>query len=128
MSVRQTAHRPAVYNHLPADRYEFLELSDAAGPYALAALAEHPDALELHLEMLRWGPRAARGLETDLAWLKDRARRTGKHRILGIRQETDGAPDPRWPKFTRHYGFTGQCVLQMASLELDDAAAEASPR
>jgi hypothetical protein len=27
--------------------------------------------------------------------------------------------DPRWPKFTRLFGFTGQRVLQAAELSLD---------
>jgi hypothetical protein len=94
-------------------------LADAVGAYAAAALAEHPEALELHLTVLRFGPAAVRALRADLEELKVMARAAGKRRIVGLRLESGPLADPRWPKFTRLFGFTGQQVLQAAELALD---------
>ena len=47
------------------------------------------------------------------------ARALGKSRIIGLRLEAGMQPDPRWPKFTRLFGFTGQCVYQAAELRVD---------
>ncbi len=101
-----------------APRLRFYELVDARGPYAAAALAEHQDCLELHLELLRFGPATVRALRADLEELKGLARRLGKARIVGLRTEDGHEPDPRWPKFTRLFGFTGQRVFQAAELYL----------
>ncbi|MGE4292679.1 MAG: hypothetical protein AB7E32_10770 [Desulfovibrio sp.] len=128
MSVCPLLLAPACHAHYPMSEYLHLRLFDEAGTYGYAAVAEREDCLELHLEMTRWGPQARRGLARDLEWLKARARALGKLRITGIRQEPgvpDGSlprPDPRWPKFTRLYGFSGQCVLQAAFLELEPEA------
>lgn len=100
-------------------RMRFFSLSDEAGQYAAAALAEHPDALELHLAVLRFGPATVRALRADLEELKGLARRLGKTRIVGLRVEPGPQADPRWAKFTRLFGFTGQRVLQAAELRLD---------
>lgn len=100
-------------------RLRFYELADARGPYAAAALAEHEDCLELHLEVLRFGPGTVRALRADVEELKDMARRLGKVRIVGLRTEDGQHPDPRWAKFTRLFGFTGQRVFQAAELTLD---------
>ena len=111
------APHPAQAHYDPA-RYAFYELRDEHGTYAHAAVSEHEDCLELHLEVVRWGPRSRRAMVADLEWLKDLARERGLARIVGVRQEADGQPDPLWAKFTRLYGFTGQNVLQTAWLDL----------
>jgi len=102
-----------------SERLRFYELADADGVYAAAALAEHPDSLELHLEALRFGPATVRALRADVEELKAMARALGKSRIIGLRLEAGMQPDPRWPKFTRLFGFTGQCVYQAAELRVD---------
>jgi len=100
-------------------RFCFFELWDERGTYAAAALAEHADSLELHLEVLRFGPATVRALRADMEELKALARSLGKTRIVGLRTEDGQIPDPRWPKFTRLFGFTGQRVFQAAELHLD---------
>jgi len=100
-------------------RLRFYELADKQGIYAAAALAEHADCLELHLEVLRFGPATVRALRADVEELKAMARRLGKARIVGVRTEDGQQPDPRWAKFTRLFGFTGQRVFQAAELTLD---------
>lgn len=109
---------PACHAHFPAGEYRFLRLFDETGTYGYAALAERDASLELHLEVVRWGPQACRAMRRDVAWLRRHARQCGVQRIVGIRQEPDGQPDPRWDKFTKHYGFSGQCVFQAAFLEV----------
>ena len=119
MSVRSIHERPEALADLPGHgRYTFYELFDEAGTYALAATADAGEALELHLTVTRWGPRAARALERDMDWLAARARAAGKRRIVALRQEPDGRPDPVWPRFTARFGFTGHAVFQTAGLEL----------
>jgi len=100
-------------------RLRFYSLTDEAGQYAAAALAEHPDALELHLSVLRFGPATVRALRADMEELKRMARQMGKTRIIGLRVEPGPQADPRWPKFTRLFGFTNHQVLQAAELRLD---------
>lgn len=100
-------------------RMRFYTLADETGIYAAAALAEHPDALEVHLSVLRFGPAALRALRADVEELKAMARRLGKSRIVGLRVEPGTEADQRWPKFTRLLGFTNQQVLQAAELRLD---------
>lgn len=114
----KTAH-PALGALSGWPRLRFFELSDGRGTYAAAALAEHADCLELHLEVLRFGPATVRALRADAAELKAMARRLGKQRIVGLRTEDGPAPDLRWAKFTRLFGFTGQRVFQAAELLLD---------
>lgn len=97
----------------------FFELADGGEAYAAAALAEHPDCLELHLYVLRFGPATVRALRADLEELKVLARTLGKARIIGLRTEDGPEPDPRWQKFTRLFGFTRQRVLQTAELTLE---------
>lgn len=105
---------------LPTGRpYEFLDLADRAGTYATTAIADHPGCLELHITVLRWGPRSARAMRRDLEWLKDLARSRGKGRIVGITIPQALVADQRWFKFARAYGFTSQCLAQSAELILD---------
>lgn len=112
------AHSSLAGLHEPG-RMRFYSLSDRSGQYAAAALAEHPDALELHLTVLRFGPATVRALRADMEELKRMARQLGKKRIVGLRVEPGIEADPRWPKFTRLFGFTNQRVLQTAELTLD---------
>ncbi|MBA4356909.1 MAG: hypothetical protein Q7U56_14845 [Humidesulfovibrio sp.] len=100
-------------------RFRFYALADEDGQYAAAALAEHEDALELHLEVLRFGPATVRALRADVGELQRMARALGKTRIVGLRVEPGAQADPLWPKFTRLFGFTGQRVLQVAELRLE---------
>lgn len=118
ISQVENAH-PALGALCLVARLRFYELADARGTYAAAALAEHADCLELHLEVLRFGPSTVRALRTDVEELKDMARRLGKTRIVGLRTEEGQQPDPRWAKFTRLFGFTGQRVFQAAELTVD---------
>ncbi len=114
----QDAH-PALGGLGLLPRLRHYELAENGETYAAAALAEHPDCLELHLCVLRFGPATVRALRADLEELKVLARSLGKKRIVGLRTEDGPTADPRWPKFTRLFGFTGQRVLQMAELPLD---------
>lgn len=118
MHPRATAHPALEYLSDPG-RFRFFELADTAGVYAAVALAEHPDCLELHLEMLRFGPATVRAMRADMAELKDLARGLGKARIVGLRCEPGQRLDPRWAKFTRLFGFTGQRIYQAAELPLE---------
>jgi hypothetical protein len=115
---RKTAH-PALAYLNDHGRFRFYELADASGVYAAAALAEHADCLELHLGVLRFGPATVRALRADVEELKGMARDMGKRRIVGLRLETGQTADPRWPKFTRLFGFTGQRVYQAAELDVE---------
>lgn len=108
---------------LPAGRpYEFVDLADEAGTYAAAAIGDHPGCLELHITVLRWGPRSARAMRRDLEWLKALARARGRTRIVGITIPQGLVADQRWFKFARAYGFTSQCLTQSAELKLDGPA------
>ncbi len=118
MHPRATAHPALEYLSDPG-RFRFYELADAAGTYAAVALAEHPDCLELHLELLRFGPGTVRAMRADMAELKSLALSLGKKRIVGLRCETGQGADPRWAKFTRLFGFTGQRIYQAAELRLE---------
>lgn len=113
-----TAHPALEYLSDPG-RFLFYELADAAGTYAAVALAEHSDCLELHLEVLRFGPGTVRAMRADMAELKNVARSLGKACIVGLRCEAGQQADPRWAKFTRLFGFTGQRIYQAAELRLD---------
>lgn len=117
--IPEAAPHPSLAELQEPWRLRFFSLSDRGGLYAAAALAEHPDALELHLEVLRFGPATVRALRADLVELKRLARQLGKIRIVGLRMEPGPEADPRWPKFTRLFGFTNQQVLQAAELRLD---------
>ncbi|MDO9633185.1 MAG: hypothetical protein Q7I92_14900 [Humidesulfovibrio sp.] len=116
--AERVAHHSLAGLHEPW-RLRFYSLSDESGQYAAAAVAEHPDALELHLTVQRFGPATVRALRADMEELKRMARQMGKSRIIGLRVEPGPQADPRWPKFTRLFGFTGQRVLQAAELHLD---------
>lgn len=115
----QMNEHPSLQNLRDPGRFRFYSLSDEHGEYAAAALAEHEDALELHLEVLRFGPATVRALRADVEELKAMARALGKTRIVGLRVEPGQTADARWPKFTRLFGFSGQRVLQAAELRLD---------
>lgn len=118
MHPRATAHPALEYLSDPG-RFRFFELADGRGTYAAVALAVHPDCLELHLEVLRFGPAAVRAMRADMAELKAVARSLGKTRIVGLRCEPGPELDPRWAKFTRLFGFTGQRAYQAAELRLE---------
>ena len=119
MSVTNVDTAPAQLQSLPRpQRYQWYRLGDDLGEYAVAAVAEAGEDLELHLVVTDWGLRARRGLVRDMEWLKDMARNRGKRRILGVKLETADVPDPRWPKFTRLFGFTNHCLIQSAMVDL----------
>jgi len=119
MGIRPTKNaHPAQAYLKPARRYRFFILGDARGPYAAGALAEHPDSLEVHLEVLRFGPGVLRALRADMEELKRMARRQGKSRLVALRAECGPVPDARWPKFMRLVGFTSHRQYQAAELEL----------
>lgn len=120
VTPRNSAH-PSLSPLAQPRRYSFMDLADRSGVYATAALAEHPDCLELHLTVLRWGPRSARALRQDLEWLRGHARSLGKARIVGLMLPGGLEADRRWFKFTRAFGFTGQRLHQSAELVLDPA-------
>lgn len=117
MSVKKIENCPEQFIHMDTGNFEFYSLYDGQGEYGVAAVAWHEDCAELHMEALRWGPRARQGLLRDMGWFKSLARNKGKARIVGLRQEA-GDPDPRWPKFTKLFGFEGHAVVQTAFLEL----------
>jgi hypothetical protein len=120
MAIRPLAGAHPALAYLNEDaRFRHFELHDDGGVYAAAALAEHPDCLELHLECLRFGPATVRGMRADVEELKAMARAMGKSRIAGLRLEPGQQADPRWPKFTRLFGFTGQRVYQAAELSVE---------
>ena len=121
ITPRSSAH-PSLSPLAQPQRYNYVDLADHTGTYATAALAEHPDCLELHLTVLRWGPQSARALRQDLEWLKDHARALGKARIVGLMLPLGLEADQRWFKFTRAFGFTGQRLHQSAELVLDPPA------
>ncbi len=118
MAFKITSKQPDQFNHFPDQGYTYFRLYNKNGEYGVAAVAEHDDALELHLELSRWGAQVRRSLARDARWLRSYAQKHGKSRIVGIKQES-GEPDPRWPKFTRIFGFTGQTLLQTAFMEVD---------
>ncbi len=119
MSVSRIDKRPDRFREIPGRGYQWCSLRDNEGEYAVAALALRGDALELHLEVAAWDLRTARNLRRDMEWLKDYAQSLGLRRIVGLRCEDDGRPDPLWPKFTRMFGFRGQALVQVARLDLD---------
>ncbi len=100
-------------------RYRHFILFDDRGVYAAAALAEHPDSLEVHLEVLRFGPGVVRSLRADVRQLIDMARRLGKSRIVALRAEQGDHPDPRWPKFLRLLGFAPPHLWRTSELRVD---------
>ena len=115
--ARQDAN-PSLQAPPNARPYEHVDLADEAGIYATAAIGDHPGCLELHLSILRWGPRCARALRRDLEWLKNLARARGKTRIVGVTIPNGLEPDHRWFKFTRAFGFDRQQLHQSAELVL----------
>lgn len=119
MAIIETKKVPKALAYLPElSRYRFYELFDAKGVYGWGALAEASDNLEVHLELCRFGPRVLRSLQNDAAWLRQEAARLGKTHVLALRADL-ATPDPRWPKFTRLMGFTGQAVVQVARMEAE---------
>lgn len=105
---------------LPEERlFEFVDLVDGKGTYAAAAIGDRPGCLELHLTVLRWGPRSAKAMHEDLEWLKQLARSRGKSRIVGLTIAAGIDVDRRWFKFAHAYGFTHQLVHQSAELRLE---------
>lgn len=110
---------PPTFRSFPApERYEWYRAEDEDGLFAYVALAEAGEAMELHLEAVRWGPKARRAMESDLEWVKAEARRRGKRRLLGLKAEEGHVPDPRWHKFVGLFGFENVAVVQTATLNL----------
>ncbi|MBN2140390.1 MAG: hypothetical protein JW718_05225 [Desulfovibrionaceae bacterium] len=117
--LEETTTRPGAFAGLPGpSSYRWFRLSDGRGVFGLAALAERHEALELHLDISRWGPGPRRELERDLEWLKAHARSRGLARIVGLRADPCGRPDRTWVKFSALFGFRGHCLVQAAFLEL----------
>lgn len=116
--IRRNDAHPSLSGLHEGRIFEFMDLADAEGTYAAAAIGERPGCLELHLTMLRWGPRSARALRQDLEWLKELARSRGQGRIVGHTIAAGLEVDRRWFKFARAYGFTRQLVHQSAELIL----------
>jgi hypothetical protein len=120
MPVTETDRRPAPLAGFPKDGpYRWLELTDADGLYAVCAVAERREYLELHITVTRWGPRTRRTLARDLEWLKDEARRLGLPKIMGVRADDRGRFDEKLFRFARLYGFGEMCVFQTASLAVE---------
>ncbi|MGE4505211.1 MAG: hypothetical protein AB7D51_07670 [Desulfovibrionaceae bacterium] len=119
MSLEWYLVPPPVFAHFPAREYLWLRLADERGEYGWAALAQRGELLEVHLELTRWSVSVRRTLAGDAARLRAWARRRGVRRMVGIKEEADAAaPDPRWPKFTRIFGFAGHTLVQTAVAEL----------
>lgn len=127
MSVHVVEECPERLRALPSSRrYRWLRLRDSAGEYGQAALAESGECLEVHLEMVRWGPQAMRSLRNDMHWLHNEARRLGKSQILGIKGAAE-ADDPEkallvdevWVRFTKALGFAEHGLLHTAILPVE---------
>ena len=118
--IRRYDAHPSLAELPTGSSFEYVDLADEAGTYAAAAIGERPGCLELHLSVLRWGPRSARALRQDLDWLKELARTRGHGRIVGHTIAPGLEPDMRWFKFAQAYGFTRQRVHQTAELPLDE--------
>jgi len=118
MSVSETDEKPLAMAHFPDGRYRWLVLHHGGEPYGFAAVAERGEDLELHLTLSRWGPSVRRRLGADLDWLAAEARRLGLRRILGVRVDGEGRFSPELFRFAALYGFTQQCVVQTAALDL----------
>ena len=118
LHLRSHAH-PSHQSLKGQENMRHYDLADIFGHYAVAAVAEHADCLELHLEVLRYGPRAARALAQDLEKLKQLARQLGKERIVGLHQPGTLEADALWFKFTRQFGFRNQRLYQCAELPLE---------
>ncbi len=119
MGIQKIQKQPKEFSHFPKAHYCFYTLHNQSAVYGTAALAEHPDFFEVHLELTRWSPKICRCLQEDSKWLRYYAQKKGKQRIVAIRQET-GAIDPRWPKFTRLMGFSKHAIVQTALLEVQE--------
>ncbi|SKA85548.1 hypothetical protein SAMN02745704_01885 [Paucidesulfovibrio gracilis DSM 16080] len=125
MSMQGLLCAPPCHAHFPAGEYAFLRLFDAHGTYALAAVAERTVCAELHLEVVRPGPRAMRGMVADLELFRQRMAKKGIMRIVGLRQisdlnaASDAQAQDRWFRFTRAFGFTEQSLVQTAFLDTD---------
>lgn len=119
MTIVPLATPPEPFATFPhPERYEWYRLDDEDGPVAYAALAESGEAMEMHLEALRWGPQAKRTMNSGFQWVKEHARKQGKKRIIGLKAEHGTRPDPRWPKFVGLFGFGNNAIVQTATLEL----------
>lgn len=115
----RTGAHPSLAELPPEREFTFVDLTDKAGTYATAAIGERVGCLELHLTVLRWGPRCARAMRQDLEWLKELARSRGCGRIVGHTITPGLDVDRRWFKFARTFGFSRQRVHQTAELSLD---------
>lgn len=121
MAVARISERPAEFQDVCGQGYEWYRLSDEGEPYAVLGLALRGEGLELHLALTRWGKRVRRAIARDRAWLIEHARRLGARQIVGLRAAADGRLDPRFPKFAALYGFSRHYLLQAVVLDLDEA-------
>lgn len=119
MSLVRIDSPPEPFAGFPSpERYEWYRAEDEDGLFAFVALAEAGESMELHLEAVRWGPKARRAMEKDLEWVKAEARRRGKSRLLGLKAEEGHVPDPLWHRFVGLFGFGNVAVVQTATLNL----------
>lgn len=119
MSVTVLKQCPAPFAALPnPGRFTWLELRRKRGPvYGHAALADQGEWLEVHLELAAWGPGVLRALREDFGWVRAEAARRGRRGLIGMKVRRGTDPDPKWPKFTRLFGFSGHIVAQCAVLD-----------
>lgn len=101
--VERIASQPDVFPATDRTDFEWFRLISLGGEvYAYAAVARHPDTLELHLELVKRINRRRRVLlEDDLKWLRQYARALKVSKIAGF----DINCTEMWPRFCRMFGF-----------------------
>lgn len=120
MCVEEISAMPCVFSELAKSGvFTFYRLFDSSGEYALAAVGDRGDVLELHLEVIRWNHRVGRMMYEDVNWLKSLAGRLGKRGIVGVKQSRGSVVDHKWVRFTRKYGFDEHETIQVAGLRVD---------
>jgi hypothetical protein len=135
VTVLAAPGRPRALRAHSPEHYSFYRLAEGdagetgaggAFEYGVAAVGEHPDALELHLTLSAFSPRVLRLLRADLRWLEAHARERGKARILGA----TALPNAQLSRFAELFGFSA-CrehlgadgrTYQLTTREVPDAA------
>ncbi|GKT29128.1 hypothetical protein ADUPG1_001053 [Aduncisulcus paluster] len=104
------------------DRFEWYRLVTPGGvAYGYAALAVHPDTLELHLKLTKRLNRRIRFFLTeDREWLRKYARCLGKKKIAGI----TGRLDEMWVRFCKLFGFNNVWTTTVAGMQVQVAEME----
>lgn len=113
--IRELHERPELLSYVT--RGKFYELKDEHGPYAYLSLCPQPipGYADVHIEMLRFGPRVLRYMEDSfLPEFHELCRVLGVRRVVGKKQGSD----PRWSKFIGHFGFCAPVTVQMAYMEI----------